>query len=144
MTKKEKTEFVAEVDENTVAGWQAIVNLMAMICDVPAGLIKRVTATDIEVFVSSQTDGNPYHVGDKERLAGSGLYCEHVVRTASSLHVPDARADDNWCKNPDIKLNMIAYHGYPIIAPSGDVFGTICILDQKSRKLDFVTSLSGR
>jgi len=66
MTKKEKTEFVAEVDENTVAGWQAIVNLMAMICDVPAGLIKRVTATDIEVFVSSQTDGNPYHVGDKE------------------------------------------------------------------------------
>ena len=33
---------------------------------------------------------------------------------------------------------MIAYHGYPIIAPSGDVFGTICILDQKSRKLDSV------
>ena len=113
MIQEEKREFVAEVDEHTLAGWQAIVNLMAKICDVPAGLIMRVTSADIEVFVSSQTDGNPYHVGDKERLAGSGLYCEHVVRTASSLHVPDARADDNWCNNPDIKLNMIAYHCHP-------------------------------
>jgi GAF domain-containing protein len=134
----QRKEIVSEVDESILAGWQTIVNLMAKICDVPAGLIMRVTSKDLEVFVSSQTDGNPYHVGDKEQFIGSGLYCERVIRTASPLHVPNARADDNWCNNPDIKLNMIAYHGYPIIAPSGDVFGTICILDKKPRTLDSV------
>jgi len=134
--QQNNTQVVEEVDAHTLAGWQATVDLMARICDVPAGLIMRVTAQDIEVFVSSQTDGNPYHVGDKECLAGSGLYCEHVVRTVSPLHVPDARADAKWADNPDIKLDMIAYHGHPILAPSGDVFGTICILDRKPRALD--------
>lgn len=130
------SQAAVEVDEHTLAGWQAIVNLMASICGVPAGLIMKATADEIEVFVSSQTEGNPYPVGDRKKWVGSGLYCEHVIRTASPLHVPDARADANWSDNPDIKLDMIAYHGYPIMAPSGDVFGTICVLDQKSRPLD--------
>jgi len=117
------------VDAEMLAGWQMIVDLMAEICDVPAGLVMRVTGDDIEVFVSSRTDGNPYHVGEKETLLGSGLYCEHVIKTRAPLHVPDALADDMWRENPDIKHSMIAYHGHPILSPDGAVFGTICVLD---------------
>ena len=41
--------------------WQKIVNLMAELLGVPAGLIMRILGEDIHVFVSSATQGNPYH-----------------------------------------------------------------------------------
>ncbi|MBN1812515.1 MAG: GAF domain-containing protein, partial [Anaerolineae bacterium] len=83
------------------------------------------------VFVASETEGNPYHPGDKEALMDSGLYCETVIRTKNRLLVPNATTDEEWKDNPDIKLGMISYLGYPIILPTGDVFGTICVLDNK-------------
>jgi len=124
------------IDDSTLAGWQNIVDIMAEICRAPAGLVMRVNDDSIEVFASSRTPGNPYHPGDREKLAGSGLYCEHVIRTRSPLHVPDALADPAWRNNPDVRLNMISYHGYPILAPDGSVFGTICALDTKPRPLE--------
>ena len=33
--------------------------------------------------------------------------------------------------NPDIKLNMISYLGFPLVLPDGEPFGTICVLDSK-------------
>ncbi|WP_446009311.1 hypothetical protein [Candidatus Electrothrix sp.] len=45
--------------------------------------------------------------------------------------VPDALADKKWKNNPDIKLNMIAYLGFPVILPDKTPFGTICVFDSK-------------
>jgi hypothetical protein len=45
--------------------------------------------------------------------------------------VPDAVDDEEWKSNPDIKLGMISYFGLPIVWPNGDIFGTICVLDNK-------------
>jgi len=132
----EKAREPLEITTETIEGWQRIIDLMAEILGVPAGLVMRVTGEDIEVFVSSQTEGNPYHVGDKEHLLGSGLYREHVIKTRGSLHVVDALADPHWDHNPDIKLSMISYHGHPIDSPDGDIFGTICVLDTQPRELE--------
>ncbi len=131
----EQARHALIIGVETIESWQRIVDLMAEILDVPAGLVMRVTSEDIEVFVSSHTEGNPYDVGEKEHLLGSGLYCEHVIKTRAPLHVPDALADPQWDHNPDIKLSMIAYHGHPIASPDGDMFGTICVLDSKPHEL---------
>jgi len=112
--------------------WQKIVNLMAEMLDVPAGLIMRILGDDIHVFVSSSTAGNPYHPGDSEHFWGSGLYCETVVTKNHELLVPNALFDEAWRNNPDLKLNMISYLGYPIRWPDGKPFGTICVLDCKT------------
>jgi hypothetical protein len=64
-------------------------------------------------------------------LPGSGLYCETVFKTRQMLLVPNALEDEKWRNNPDIKLGMISYLGYPILLPQGEVFGTICVLDIK-------------
>ena len=104
---------------------------MAELLHIPAGLIMRISGSAIEVFAASDTKGNPYRPGEKEHLAGSGLYCETVIKTKSRLLVPNATTDEKWINNPDIKLGMISYLGYPIILPTGDVFGTICVLDNK-------------
>jgi PAS domain S-box-containing protein len=113
--------------------WQSIVDTVADLADVPAGLVMRVVGDDIEVFVSSRTIGNPYKPGEALRLPDSGLYCEQVIRSNGMLIVPDARIDDAWKDNPDIELDMVSYLGVPILWPDALPFGTLCILDNKER-----------
>lgn len=112
--------------------WQSIVNTLAQIINVPAALIMKVEQPYIEVFRSSESNNNPYKVGDKEHLAG--LYCEKVMKTRNELLVQNALKDENWNKNPDIKLGMISYLGFPILWPTGEIFGTLCILDSKENR----------
>ena len=111
--------------------WQDAVDVVAELAQVPAGLVMRIEGPEIAVFLSSQTQGNPYNPGDREHLAGSGLYCERVINTREKLLVPDARKDPEWDSNPDIKLSMYSYMGFPILQPDGEVFGTLCILDSR-------------
>jgi diguanylate cyclase (GGDEF)-like protein len=120
-----------DVPEDVQEKWQNIADMMATLIDVPAGLIMRVVDNDIQVFVSSKTAGNPYHVGDREILLDSGLYCETVIRSNDRLLVPNALEDADWNNNPDIKLNMVSYLGFPIRWPDKTPFGTICVLDNK-------------
>ena len=120
-----------EINKDILSKWQGIVDIMAELINVPAGLIMRIRESDIEVFVASNTEGDPYHPGDKELLVGSGLYCETVIKTKDKLLIPNATTDEKWKANPDIKLGMISYLGFPILFPTGEVFGTICVLDNK-------------
>jgi len=127
LNNKVKIEVPTDILEN----WQGIANILAEIIGIPAALIMRFTDPYIEVFVSSNSEGNPYHPGDRETLYGSGLYCETVIKTQDKLLIPDALTDSNWKNNPDVKLNMISYLGFPILLPDKKPFGTICVLDNK-------------
>jgi len=122
------------VPEDVLREWQEFVNILAEVMAIPAGLIMRIVDEDIEVFLSSQTGGNPYKPGSKEHMQDSGLYCETVIKTKERLHIPDALADPDWKNNPDVKLNMISYLGFPILFPNGTPFGTICVLDSKAHQ----------
>ena len=119
------------VPDAVQAKWQGIVDIMAQIAGVPAGLIMRIVGDEIEVFVASRTEGNPYHPGESKTLPGSGLYCETVIRSQNQLLVPDAVADPLWRSNPDVVRNMVSYLGYPISWPDRTPFGTICLLDDR-------------
>jgi transcriptional regulator with GAF, ATPase, and Fis domain len=119
------------VPDDIRKNWQEIVDLLARLCGVPAALIMRTRNQDIEVFVSSDSAGNPYRTGESERLDNSGLYCESVIKSGEKLLVPDALADNRWKTNPDVKRNMISYLGFPIFLPDKKTFGTVCVLDNK-------------
>lgn len=112
--------------------WQEIANLLAEIFSIPAALIMKTDKEFMEVFISSKTKDNPYHVGDSEKW--HGLYCETVIKSQNKLLISNALKDENWNNNPDIKLGMISYLGYPINYPDNRPFGTICILDKKENK----------
>ncbi|NBC29691.1 MAG: GAF domain-containing protein [Spirochaetes bacterium] len=119
-----------EIPADFEARWQEIIDLAARIVGVPAGLIMRLHEREIEVFLASETHGNPYEPAERTSL-GIGLYCETVVGSRAPLLVPDAQQDELWKDNPDVKLNMISYFGVPIRWPDGEVFGTFCVLDSK-------------
>ncbi|MFA8435002.1 MAG: PAS domain S-box protein [Marinifilaceae bacterium] len=109
--------------------WQKLLDLIGKTFDLPATLIMKKKGHVIEVFASSEEFSNPYIRGSIEKL--DGLYCETVINTRSKLLIPNALKDKRWRNNPDIKLGMIAYLGYPIFMPDGTVFGTLCVLDRK-------------
>ena len=121
---------VIQVPFEIVQKWQEIVNIIAEIIHVPSALVMKVESPNIKVFVSSESNGNPY---ERDELAplNTGLYCETVMKTRESLLVPDALRDEEWKSNPDIKLGMISYLGFPVTWPDGQIFGTICVLDRK-------------
>jgi signal transduction histidine kinase len=114
----------------TVKKWQDIIDLLSSTVNVPSALIMRMEEEYISVFLESNSKDNPYKKGEKAELL-SGLYCETVVGNKTSLLVPNALIDPLWKENPDTHLNMISYLGFPIIWPDGEVFGTICVLDNK-------------
>ena len=120
----------AELPVETVHKWQEIVNTIAELMHVPSALVMKVEPPNIKVFVSSESDRNPYERNELAPL-NTGLYCETVMKTRQSLLVPDALRDEDWKSNPDIKLGMISYLGFPVIWPDGQIFGTICVLDRK-------------
>ena len=120
----------AELPFETVQKWQEIVNIIAEIVHVPSALVMRVEPPNIKVFVSSESNSNPYERNELAPL-NTGLYCETVMKTRRSLLVPDALRDEEWNSNPDIKLGMISYLGFPVSWPDGQIFGTICVLDRK-------------
>ena len=121
---------VIQVPFEIVQKWQEIVNIIAEIIHVPSALVMKVEPPNIKVFISSESNGNPY---ERDELAplNTGLYCETVMKTRQSLLVPDALRDEEWKSNPDIKLGMISYLGFPVTWPDGQIFGTICVLDKK-------------
>src|SRR5713101_3090178 len=119
-----------QVPSEIVGKWQAIVDLLADIMHVPSALVMRVEPPNIMVFVSSESKGNPYEQDEVSSL-NTGLYCETVMKTRQPLLVPDALLEEEWESNPDIKLGMISYLGFPIAWPDGRIFGTICVLDNK-------------
>jgi PAS domain S-box-containing protein len=119
-----------EVPETEIANWQATVDILAEIAGTASALIMRVHPRELEVFVASDSPGDVYQAGEKAPL-DMGLYCETVMSTRRELVVPNALKDPEWDHNPDIKLGMISYCGLPLTWPSGEVFGTICILDAK-------------
>jgi formate hydrogenlyase transcriptional activator len=121
---------VMKVPSEIVGKWQEIVDLLAEIMHVPSALVMKVEPPNITVFVSSESKGNPYEQDEVSSL-NTGLYCETVMKTRQPLLVPDALLEEEWKSNPDIKLGMISYLGFPIAWPDGHIFGTICVLDNK-------------
>src|SRR5271156_4385017 len=121
---------VIQVPSEVVRKWQEIVDVIAEIIHVPSALVMKVEPPNIKVFVSSESNGNPYE-SDELAPLNTGLYCETVMKTRQSLLVPDALVDEEWKSNPDIKLGMISYLGFPVAWPDGQIFGTICVLDKK-------------
>ncbi len=120
-----------ELSDLMLQRWQKIINTAARILHVPAGLIMKITPETMEVFLSSETAGNPY-IPAASDLLGHGLYCETVIGRNSLFLIEDSLNNQAWQDNPDVKLGMISYLGFPILWPDGEMFGTICVLDRKT------------
>ncbi|MBN1648190.1 MAG: GAF domain-containing protein [Spirochaetales bacterium] len=120
-----------EIPEQVQQKWQKIVDLAAKIMKVPTGLITHLTEENLEIFVASQTKGNPYSRDDRDSL-GIGMFCETVAGRQKPMLVQNTADEEYWRTNPHAKLGMHSYLGVPIIWDDGELFGTFCMLNDQS------------
>ncbi len=118
--------------EDILKEWQNLLDETADILCVPAGLITRIDGNEIEILLSSETEGNPYPAAYTSQYPDSGWYCEYTLKSRGLNLIPNALQDPKWKDNPAaVDLHIISYLGMPIERPNGELFGTVCFLDNK-------------
>lgn len=121
-----------KLTEDVLVEWQKLLDETAEILAVPAGLITRVEGNEIEILLSSETEGNPYPAACKSQYPDSGWYCEYTLKSKGLNLIPNALENSQWKTNSAaVDLHMVSYLGMPIDRPDGGQFGTVCFLDNK-------------
>lgn len=111
--------------------WQKTVDLIAALLEVVAVRITCLDSPDSFItFISSQTEGNPYHSNEKFSIEAD-LYCKTVLAKRTSLLVPDIAQTERAAYKLDVERGMISYLGFPLTWPNGLLFGTLDVLDSK-------------
>ena len=111
--------------------FDAIVASAAEACGVPIALVCLIDAQR-QWFKAAV--GLPGASGTPREIA----FCDHAIRGATLLEVPDARLDPRFAANPLVtgEPGVRFYAGAPIVLPGGERVGTVCVLDRVSRHLD--------
>lgn len=108
-----------------------VVRLATQVTGVPVGLFSLVD--DQRQFFKAKAGLEGANASVCETPLSSS-FCQYVVTTDRPLAVADARDHPMLHDNGAINgLDVVAYLGTPIHAPSGDVIGSLCAIDNKPR-----------
>lgn len=104
-----------------------LVALSARICETPIALISLMA--DEEQWFKAR-------VGlDADSTPRDWSFCEHAMRGAEVMVVPDATLDPRFVDNPLVTgaPNIRFYAGAPLVARDGHPLGALCVIDSKPR-----------
>ncbi len=106
-----------------------VTRLLGRVLDVPVTLLTLVTEDAVAVV---STAGG----GEVRRIERDAAFCTEVVQSQEALLVPDTTADSRWATSPlgTSPAGTRAYAGVPLRGPGGQVVGTLCGLDVRSRR----------
>ncbi|HBE51870.1 MAG TPA: hybrid sensor histidine kinase/response regulator, partial [Cyanobacteria bacterium UBA11369] len=111
------------IDTDPESAFDDLARLAAHICGTPIALINLI-------------DGNRQWFKSKlgldvtEMPRDFGL-CPQCIEQGDILVIPDTLADDRFAKNPVVTAapHIRFYAGVPLIAPGGQIIGTLCVAD---------------
>ncbi len=100
--------------------------------NVPVSLVSLVEP-DRQFFKSCV--GLPAHLAPGNETPISHSLCRYVVEADGPLVLPDARQHPEFSTHPAVlELGVVAYAGFPFHSPEGEVLGSLCAIDFKSRQ----------
>ena len=119
------------LDADSATPLDRLTRLATRLVKAPVALVSLVDV-DRQVFVSAVGLDEPWASRGQTPLSHS--FCQYVVTDQAPLVITDARADGRLCGNlaiPDLKV--IAYAGFPLRSPEGQVLGSFCAIDGRPR-----------
>ncbi len=106
-----------------------VTRLARQVFSTPIALVSLVD-TDRQWFKSRQGL-------DAEETPRDISFCGHAILDDKIMVVNDAVTDQRFCDNPLVcgDPNIRFYAGYPLAAPDGSRVGTLCVIDNKPKKV---------
>ena len=106
-------------------------NIARLACEITAAPMAAVSVVgqDRQWFLA--------HPGIKAReTSRSVAFCAHAILTSELMEVPDALDDPRFRDNPLVlgEPHVQAYAGVPLVLPSGESLGTLCVIDIVPRR----------
>ena len=120
------------IPQSIKENWQRITNLLADMMGAEAGFITQITGEELKVLMASGDEEMEIAEGDVIELAD--VFCHEVVKKQEMVEINDASQIEKWQDSAELDLGFISYLGVPNFYPQKEeVFGTICVVDSKSR-----------
>jgi GAF domain-containing protein len=117
------------LDAAAEKSYEGITELAAFICNVPLSLI-CLKSDPLQVFKSKAVLG-------KNGAASCKSFCSQTISSTVPLIVHDARKDKRFanCKLVTRPPGIRFYAGFPLLDSKGAAIGTLCVMDQRLRRL---------
>jgi serine phosphatase RsbU (regulator of sigma subunit) len=107
-----------------------LTRIASRVMHAPVTLVSFV-ASDQQIFKGREGE-LPARFADGTPLSHS--FCQHVVSSGEPLVVEDALAHPLVRDNLAVAdLNVLAYAGWPVVDPAGNVLGSLCAIDSTTR-----------
>lgn len=116
------------MDSEPEEDFDRLVQLAARLFDVPIVLISLLDSD--RQFFKARINFEPCETSREVS------FCAHAIMQDDILLVPDAAADPRFASNPLVLGPPFIrfYAGKPLVAPSGEKIGTICLIDRVPRE----------
>ncbi|MEO5831786.1 MAG: diguanylate cyclase [Nakamurella sp.] len=117
------------LDTPAEPGFDALVELAAHLSGTPIALI---------TLIDGRRQWFKARYGlDMVETAREASFCTHLLQRCGPMVVPDAIADPRFVSHPMVvgEPRVRFYAGVPLVAPSGAVLGSLCVLDSRTREL---------
>jgi GAF domain-containing protein len=117
------------LDTANDADFDRLTQLASLICEAPISLITLID--EHRQWFKSKTG---IQISELPRELSM---CQYVIQKPATIVIEDSATDERFKNNPLITNNpgLRFYAGYPLVDPNGYALGTLCVIDQKPKKL---------
>ncbi len=119
------------LDTPAEEAFDRLAEMAGTLLDAPYAFVTLVDAD--RSFWKSAIGVGATRVEDRQ-VAVEESFCQYVIGAGEKLIIGDTRADPRTRENPSIEaMGVAAWAGYPVFGPDGDVLGTFCVVDTRTR-----------